>query len=164
MKSKTAARLPKREPAKNPLLARWNTTFHLPPFDKIEPRHFKPALEAAFRAHLAEIKAISANPAKPTFANTIAALEKSGSDLDRAASVFFNMESANSTPELQAIAREMSPRFAKHETQISLDQKLFRRIDDLYQRRDKLDLTDEQKRVLERHHLSFVRAGAKLSS
>lgn len=164
MKSKPAARLPKREPAKNPLLARWNTPFHLPPFDKIEPRHFKPALEAAFRAHLAEIKAITANPAKPTFANTIAALEKSGSDLDRAASVFFNMESANSTPELQAIAREMSPRFAKHETQISLDQKLFRRIDDLYQRRDKLDLTDEQKRVLERHHLSFVRAGAKLSS
>lgn len=164
MKTKPAARLPKREPAKNPLLTRWTTPFSLPPFDRIEPRHFKPALEAAFKAHLAEIKAITANPAKPSFANTILALEKSGGDLDRVASVFFNMESANSTPELQAIAREMSPRFAKHETQINLDQKLFRRVDDLYQRRDKLDLTDEQKRVLERHHLSFVRAGAKLSS
>ncbi len=157
------ARLPKREPAKNPLLVRWTTPFGLPPFDKIEPRHFKPALESAFRTHLAEIKAISSNPAKPSFANTILALEKSGGDLDRVASVFFNMQSANSTPELQAIAREMSPRFAKHETQINLDQKLFRRVDDLYQRRDKLDLTDEQRRVLERHHLSFVRAGAKLS-
>jgi peptidyl-dipeptidase Dcp len=164
MKSKPAARLPKREPAKNPLLARWNTPFGLPPFDKIEPRHFKPALETAFRTHLAEIKAITTNSAKPSFANTIVALEKSGGDLERIAGVFFNLDSANSTPELQAIAREMSPRFAKHETQINLDQKLFRRIEDLYQRRDKLGLTDEQMRVLERHHLSFVRAGAKLSS
>jgi peptidyl-dipeptidase Dcp len=164
MKSKPTARLPKREPARNPLLTRWNSPFGLPPFDKIEPRHFKPALETAFKSHLAEIKAITANPAKPSFANTILALEKSGGDLDRIASVFFNMESANSTPELQSIAREMSPRFAKHETQINLDLKLFRRIDDLYQRRDTLGLSDEQMRVLERHHLSFVRAGAKLSS
>lgn len=164
MKSKPAAQSPKREPAQNPLLARWNTSFGLPPFQRIEVRHFKPALEAAFRSHLAEIKAIASNPAKPSFANTIVALEKSGQDLSRVAGVFYNLESTDSTPELQEIAREMSPRFAAHDTKIHLDQKLFKRIDDLYSRRDKLDLTDEQRRVLERHHLSFLRAGAKLSS
>ncbi|MEQ1716284.1 MAG: M3 family metallopeptidase [Hyphomicrobium sp.] len=136
----------------------------MPPFERIEPRHYKPALESAFRAHAAEIKAIGANTAKPSFANTILALEKSGQELSRVAGVFFNLEATDSTPELQEIARDMSPRFAAHETQILLDQKLFRRVDDLYRRRTKLKLTDEQLRVLERHHLSFVRAGARLSS
>ncbi len=154
----------KREANANPLLSRWSAAFEIPPFERIEPKHFKPALNAAFRAHRDEIKSIAANPAKPTFANTILALEKSGEDLSRVAGVFFNLEATDSTPEMQAIAREMSPRFAAHETQIHLDQKLFKRIDDLYQRRASLKLTDEQLRVLERHHLGFVRAGARLSS
>lgn len=164
MKSQKTLRAPARKATANPLLTRWNTPFGLPPFENIEVRHFKPALEAAFRAHRAQIKDIASNPAKPTFANTIAALEKSGEELSRVAGVFFNLESTNSTPELQEIAREMSPRFAAHDSQIFLDQKLFRRIDDLFARRDRLDLTDEQLRVLERHHLTFVRAGAKLSA
>ncbi|MGE0054661.1 MAG: M3 family metallopeptidase [Hyphomicrobium sp.] len=154
----------KREPTANPLLSRWSATFQIPPFGRIEPKHFKPAIDAAFRSHREEIKAIGANLAKPTFANTILALEKSGQDLARVAGVFFNLESTDSTPELQAIAREMSPRFAAHQTQIHLDQKLFRRIDDLFSRRAALKLTEEQLRVLERHHLAFVRAGARLSS
>ena len=148
----------------NPLLARWTKSFGLPPFDKIHTRHFKPALQAGLREHLAEIKKITADPAKPTFANTIIALEKSGRAINRAASVFFNLEATDSTPDLQALSREMAPRFAAHETQILLDQKLFKRVDDLYQRRDALKLTDEERRVLERRHLAFVRAGAKLSS
>lgn len=163
MKSDSARR-PKREPARNPLLARWTAPHALPPFASIEPRHYKPALDVAFRAHAAEIKAITANSAKPTFANTILAMEKSGQELARVAGVFFNIVATDSTPELQEIAREVSPRFAAHETEILLDAKLFKRVDDLYQRRHKLKLDDEQLRVLERHHLEFVRAGARLSS
>jgi len=161
-KKRTPAR-PRPQP-QNPLLSRWTAPFEIPPFAAIEPRHFKPAFEAAFRAHNAEIKALTSNAAKPSFANTILALEKSGKQLSRVAAVFHNLEAADSTAELQEIAREMSPRFAAHESGILLDRNLFKRIDDLYARRDKLKLDDEQRRVLERHHLSFVRAGARLSS
>ena len=158
-----AARNGKSNAASNPLMARWTGAFALPPFDRIEPRHFKPALEAAFREHRAEIDSIANNAARPTFANTIVALEKSGRQLSRAGAVFSNLESTDSTPELQEIARAMSPRFAAHETRILLDAQLFQRIDTLYQRRDALKLNDEDRRVLERHHLTFVRAGARLS-
>ena len=158
-----AARSGNSPAASNPLMARWTGRFALPPFDRIEPRHFKPALEAAFRAHRAEIDNIANNTARPTFTNTIVALEKSGRQLSRAGAVFSNLESTDSTPELQEIARAMSPRFAAHETRILLDAQLFQRIDTLYQRRDALKLNDEDRRVLERHHLTFVRAGARLS-
>lgn len=148
----------------NPLLARWTTAFGAPPFAKIETKHFRPALNAAFREHKAEIEKIASNSARPTFTNTVLALEKSGTLLSRVGAVFGNLEATDSTPELQDIAREMSPRFAAHETQILLDARLFRRIDDLYERRAALHLNDEDLRVLERHHLTFVRAGARLSS
>jgi peptidyl-dipeptidase Dcp len=159
---KSGAKAPPK-PTLNPLRAKWNGDFAMPPFDKIEVRHFKPALEAAFREHNGEIEKIAKNPAKPTFANTILALEKSGWLLSRLASVFWNLEASNSTPELQEVAREMAPRFAAHETRILLDKQLFRRVDDLFERRDSLKLGDEERRVLERHHLEFVRAGARLS-
>ena len=152
----------RRDP--NPLLAPWSGTKKLPPFGKFEFRHFKPALEAGFREHTAEIKKISLNSAKPSFANTIVALEKSGRLFGRVAGLFFNLEGTDSTPELQALSRDMSPRFAAHETRILLDAKLFKRVDDLHKRRESLKLSDEERRVLERRHLSFVRAGAKLSS
>lgn len=102
--------------AVNPLMQRWAGKFQLPPFERIETRHFKPALEAAFRDHRAEIEAIASNASKPTFANTIVALEKAGKALSRVASVFHNLEATDSTPELQELAREVSPRFASHET------------------------------------------------
>ncbi|MGQ0455882.1 MAG: M3 family metallopeptidase [Hyphomicrobium sp.] len=167
--SKTPAKSDKRTRArakspKNPLLSTWNGIWGLPPFDRVEARHFKPALEAAFRAHRIEIQKIAANSAKPTFANTIVALEKSGQVLSRVASVFSNLEATDSTPELQQIARDMAPRFAAHESQILLDKRLFVRIDELVARGDGLKLSDEDRRVLERHHLAFVRAGARLSS
>ncbi|MEQ1652838.1 MAG: M3 family metallopeptidase [Hyphomicrobium sp.] len=150
--------------SRNPLLSRWPGKFGEPPFAKIEAKHFRPALLAAFRAHQGEIDKIASNAARPTFANTIQALEKSGALLSRAGSVFGNLEATDSTPELQDIARDMSPRFAAHETRLLLDPKLFRRIDELYQKRALLKLNDEDLRVLERHHLTFVRAGARLSS
>jgi peptidyl-dipeptidase Dcp len=148
----------------NPLLSKWTGKFAEPPFSKIEARHFRPALKEAFKAHKAEIEKIAANTARPTFANTILALEKSGTLLARVGAVFGNIEAADSTPELQDISREMSPKFAAHETQILLDQRLFRRVDELFQKRDTLKLNDEDRRVLERHHLTFVRAGARLSA
>lgn len=160
---KTTAPRPKHA-ASNPLLKAWKTPFELPPFDLIKTCHFKPALDKAFREHAAEIKAIAGNPARPTFANTILALEKSGRLLHRISELFGNLEVAMSTPELQELARELSPRFAAHETRILLDTKLFRRIDDLYRRRDTLKLSEEERRVLERRQLGFVRAGARLDA
>ena len=154
----------KRAGSKNPLLVPWKTPFGLAPFGAIKPRHFKPALEVAFRDHNDEIRRIANNPAKPNFANTILALEKSGMALARISAVFGNLEATDATPELQEIAREMSPRFAAHETRILLDPKLFKRVDDLFNRRHTLKLTEEQLRVLERHHLAFVRAGARLAA
>ncbi len=89
---KHAKRGVSRAQSTNPLLASWKTTYEIPPFAKIEARHFRPALEAAFREHREEIKKICANPARPTFANTIIALEKSGRLLTRVGSVFSNLE------------------------------------------------------------------------
>ena len=96
---------PKAKPVKakpkattNPLLARWSGKFQEPPFARIEAKHFRPALLAAFREHKAEIEKIAANPAKPTFANTILALEKSGTLLARVGAVFSNLEATDSTP------------------------------------------------------------------
>ena len=91
-----AAPKPRSKPSINPLMAKWNGPFAMPPFAKIEARHFKPALDAAFREHKAEIEKIAKNPAKPTFANTIVAFEKSGWQLSRVASVFWNLEGSGS--------------------------------------------------------------------
>jgi len=146
----------------NPLLRRWSTPFGVAPFDKIEPRHFEPAFAKAFARHRAEIRSIAANAARPSFSNTIVALERSGADLNRVSSVFWNLEGPCSTDELREIARNISPKLAEHSSAILLDARLFRRIDDLYQRRDRLKLDSEQRRLLERTHLSFVRSGAQL--
>jgi peptidyl-dipeptidase Dcp len=114
-------------------------------------------------AHRSEIARIAEAGTKPTFANTIVALERSGRLLDRVASVFFNLEAADTTPDLQAVARDVAPVLARHETAILMNARLFRRVDDLYDRRDRLRLDDEARRVLERTHLRFVRAGARLA-
>ena len=148
--------------AGNPLLANWRTPFGIAPFDQIETHHFEPALKQAFAAHRREVQAIAKNPARPSFSNTILALEKAGGELDRVARVFSNIEASDSTEELAAVARTMSPLFAAHESAILLDARLFKRVDELYERRHKLKLDPESLRLLERTHLTFVRAGAKL--
>ncbi len=159
---RTAAKRSTAKTSSNPLLQPWRTLFGIAPFNKIETEHFEPALKTAFTSHRREIAAIANNPAKPTFANTILAMEKSGRELERVARVFSNLEATDCTEELASVARTMSPRFAAHESAILLDSKLFRRVDDLYARRDKLDLDPEALRLLERTHLNFVRAGAEL--
>lgn len=146
----------------NPLLEPWSTPFETPPFEAIAPGHYAAAFEAGFARHSAEIDAIAGNAEPPTFANTIDALELSGYDLDRAASVFFNLTGANTTDALQALEREMSPRFAEHYTRMTTNARLFARIDSLFERRHELGLTSEQMRVLDLTHYNFVKAGAKL--
>lgn len=146
----------------NPFFHKWTTRFGVPPYDAIKPEHFKPAYEKAMADQLAEIKAITDNKDAPTFANTIDALEMSGKMLGDVGRVFGSLTASNTNDRLQQIQREMAPVLAKHSSAINLDAALFARVDALYAKRDSLKLSAEQKRVLERYHLDFVRAGAKL--
>jgi peptidyl-dipeptidase Dcp len=146
----------------NPLLTDWAGPFGLPPLGAVKPEHFRPAFDRALVAHRAEIDAISADPAAPSFGNTIEALERSGRDLDRVSHVFFVLAGADTGDEIEAIEREISPLLARHSNAMYLDRALYARIADLYTRRDKLGLNAEQARVLDRYHTRFVRAGAAL--
>ncbi|RTL69371.1 MAG: M3 family peptidase [Hyphomicrobiales bacterium] len=149
---------------KNPLLTAWKTPFEVPPFDKIKVEHFRPAFDVAFAENLAEIEAIAASKEPATFANTIEALERAGKALQKVSSVFYNLAGTDTTPEMQAIERELAPRYAKHSMRIFQDATLYKRVDALMQQKEKLGLTLEQKRVIERYHRSFVRSGAALDA
>ena len=151
-------------PALNPLLEPWDGPYGLPPFAAVRPEHYAPAFAAATRAHRAEIDAIASNPATPTFANTIAALDRSGRLLARIEGLFHNLTSSETSPPLQAVEVEMAPRLAAHASWVSMHRALFTRIDALYRRRDRLGLEAEALRVLERFHADFVRAGARLGA
>src|SRR5277367_4370429 len=148
----------------NPLLEPWTGPFEAPPFDRIEPGHFRPAFDAALKDARREVDAIAANPAPPTFANTIEALERTGRSLDRVAGVFFNLTGAATNDELQAIEREIAPTLARHRNATYLNEALFKRIDALKAEEDGLGLSPEQARVLARYHLNFTRAGAAAQS
>jgi len=147
---------------RNPLLETWQTPFGLPPFDLIRPEHFVPALDQAFKAHMAEIEAIAGQGEAPTFANTLAAFDRSGRLRMKVGGVFHNLTASESSPALQAVEREMMPRFAAHESAIRLHEGLFARIDRLHGRRNEIGLAPEEMRLLERVHLDFVREGARL--
>ncbi|MDX2155014.1 MAG: M3 family metallopeptidase [Hyphomicrobiaceae bacterium] len=148
----------------NPLLEMWQGPFAMPPFGAIEPRHFEPAFTEGIAVHETEIAAIAANAETPTFANTVEALEIAGRSLTQVARVFYNLTGSHTNPELQAIEREMAPRLSRHSTAIALNPDLYRRVADLWQRRDILGLDAEQMRVLERTYTSFVRSGANLDT
>jgi peptidyl-dipeptidase Dcp len=146
----------------NPLLEAWTGPFEAPPFERIEPGHFRPAFDAALKGARDEIDAVAANSAPPTFVNTIEALERSGSSLDRVGNVFRNLASAATNDELQTIERDIAPILAHHRSETYLNGALFKRIDALKAEEDKLGLSAEQARVLARYHLNFTRAGAGL--
>jgi peptidyl-dipeptidase Dcp len=147
----------------NPLLSPWKGAYGgVPPFDAVKVEQFKPALEAAMAEQLAEIEKIAADPALPTFENTLAALERSGRTMDRVANIFGIYSGTMSTPEFQALEREMAPRLAAFGDQITQNAALFRRIAAVYDNRDKAGLTAEQKRLAWLHYTNFTRAGAKL--
>lgn len=146
----------------NPLLQPWNTPYGLPPFEQIRAEHFEPAFEEALKQQRAEIDAIGANPEPATFDNTLAALDRSGRLLDRVGELFHNLTSSETSPALQAVQLRMAPLLAAHQSVVYMHKRLFERVDALHERREQLGLTPEQKRVLERFHFDFVRAGAKL--
>jgi peptidyl-dipeptidase Dcp len=146
----------------NPFFETWDTPLSVPPFATIRPEHFRPAYDRAFAEHAAEIARIASNTEVPGFENTIIALETSGRMLSRIDLVFFNLASSDTNDELQAIERELAPLHARHWNAIHLNADLFRRIDDVFERRAALGLNAEELRVLERYHLDFLRAGAKL--
>src|SRR5216110_2778438 len=151
------------DPIDNPLLKESTLPYHLPPFDQIKDQHFVPAMEAGMRDQLKEVDAVANNPEKPTFENTVVALERTGRSLDRAERTFSNLNACNTNPALQKIDKEMAPKLSAHRDAIHLNGKLFARIQQLYDNRDKLGLDPESAYLLERYYKDFVRAGAKLS-
>ena len=150
-------------PPANPLLVESTLPLHFPRFDQIHDADFLPAFEQGIAEHRKEIEAIASNPAKPTFDNTIVAMERAGRTLGRVESIFSNLTSSNTDPALQNVQRQMAPKFAAHRDEVQLDPRLFARIDALYQQRDSLGLDAESARLLWRYHQDFVRAGAQLS-
>jgi len=147
----------------NPLLQTWNTPYGLPPFAQIEAAHFAPAFEAALRSHRAELDAIAAQAQAPSFANTLAAFDRSGRLLAALEHAFYTLSASATSPELQAAQRALAAPLAAHNSAVYMHAGLFRRVDALYQQRAALGLSPEQLRLLERVHLDFVRAGARLA-
>ena len=146
----------------NPLLAEWDTPHATPPFDKISISDYEPAFETAIAVSRAEVDAIVNNPAKPSFNNTILALEKQGELLDRISSVFFNMLQCNTSDELQAIAMRVQPKLTELGNDVSLNPELFKRVKAVYEKPG-LFLSKEDKKLLENSYKSFVRSGANLN-
>ena len=149
--------------AMNPVLAPWTGPWGgIPPFGKFKPAEIKPALEAAMAENLAEVDRIAADPAPPSFDNTITAMERAGKALDRVSTIYAIYISTMSDAEMQAIETEMSPKLAAFNDQIVQNSRLFGRIAAVYAQREALGLNPEQQRLLWLDYTEFVRAGAKL--
>ena len=148
----------------NPLLKPYNTPFNVPPFEKIKPEHYMPAFKEAIAQHEKEIQKIADNKKAPDFKNTIEALEYSGERLNEIANIFFNVNSANTSAEIQAVAKEAAPLLSEHGDNISLNEKLFKRVEAVYNQKDKLKLNPEEARLLEQTYKGFIRGGAALQA
>ncbi|AZO65561.1 MULTISPECIES: M3 family metallopeptidase [unclassified Mesorhizobium] len=145
-------------------LTTWQGPLGLPDFTRIGDGDFSPVFDAALKAHEAEIEAISGNAETPTVENTLAALELGGEALDHVSSIFWCRAGAHTNEATQALERDISPKMSRHFSAISMNERLFARIDDLYQRRETLKLDAETLRVLEKTWKGFVRSGAKLNA
>jgi peptidyl-dipeptidase Dcp len=149
--------------AGNPLLADWTGPYGgVPPFHQVRVQDFEPAMEAAMAQQMAEIDRIAANPAAPTFENTLAAMESAGSALDRVSTIYGVWSSTMNGPEFQAVERTMAPRLAEFSDRITQNEALFRRIEAVYNSPQKSSWTPEQQRLAWRYYTNFVRAGARL--
>ena len=153
----------KKQAVDNPFLKNYETTYGIPPFEKIENKHYMPAFDAGISEHKAEIEKIVSNTDAPTFENTILAMEYSGKLLTKVSQVFFNLTEANTNDELQNIAKEISPKLSLHEDEILLNDKLFQRVKAVYDQKDKLSLNQEQAKLLEETYKNFIRSGANLT-
>ena len=149
-------------PAENALFTASTLPFQAPPFDKLKDADYQPAIEEGMRQHLAEIRTIADNADAPTFENTIEAMERSGELLTRSANVFFMLTGAHTNETLQAAEEALAPKLAEHSSAIYLDPALFARVKTIFDARDTLELTPEQKTVVEHTYDGFVRAGALL--
>ncbi len=152
-----------RAKAVNPFFAPSPLPFQFPQFDKIHNEDYKPAFEKGMRESEAEIEAIANNPEPASFDNTIVAMERAGQLLSRVARVFFSQAGTNTNDAIQKLQAELAPKLSAHNDKMVLNSKLFARIQTVYDQRDKLGLDAESKRLVERYHTDFVRAGAKLS-
>ncbi len=159
----TSASFKNKEKSDNPFFNKYNTPFEVPPFDLIRASHFKPAFLRGFQEQKEAVRKIITNRQKPTFNNTIKALEYSGELLTKVNRVFGALNSANTNDTLQAISREIAPLSAKHRDDINLNDTLFNRVKVVFENRDKYKLTEEEKKVLENTYKDFIRSGAALS-
>ncbi|MEY3337443.1 MAG: hypothetical protein RL245_435 [Pseudomonadota bacterium] len=151
--------------APNALLAPWSGPYGgVPPFDQASPTLLAPALEAGMAEHLAELDRIANDPAPATFANTIAAMERSGRALDRAATVYYIFGSTLSDEAVQQVERVIEPKMAAFRDSITQNEKLFRRIAAVYEKRETSGLTAEEQRLTWLTYTNFVRSGAKLDA
>jgi peptidyl-dipeptidase Dcp len=146
----------------NPLVEEWNTPYQTPPFSQIEYSHYEPAIDYAIELNRAEIEAIINNPEAPTFENTIVAMEQAGQLLNRATGVFFVLNGAITSPEMQQIALNITPKLTELGNDISLNPALFERVKVVYNKRKKLKLDQEDMTLLENTYKSFARSGALL--
>lgn len=147
----------------NPFLHTYHTPHQTTPFNLIQLSDYEPAIREGMRIEDEEIKAITDTPEPPTFNNTVLALERAGQLLDRVTTVLFNLMSAETCDEMEAIAEKMMPELSEHSNNISLNEKLFERIKCVYTQRESLNLTPEERRLLEKTYNGFIRNGANLS-
>ena len=146
----------------NPLLTESGLPFGAPAFDTIENRHYIPAFEEALKQAKAEVDAIIENSAEPDFENTVQALELCGKQLNSVEQIFFNLNEACTDSEMQQIAEDITPKLTEFSMYVSLNEKLFSRIKAVYEKRDSLDLSEEDSRLLSETYKAYARNGANL--
>lgn len=146
----------------NPLLAEWDTPFGAPPFPQFLPAHFSPAFDKVLADHRAQVDAIAGSPELPTFDNTIAALERAGLPLGRLCAIFFGLIGADTNDDLDALQTEFAPRLSRHHSDIFMNERLFSRIEQLWEARKTSCADEEQTKVLERYRTDFIRSGVAL--
>ncbi len=149
---------------KNPLIEAFDTPYGIPPFHAIESAHFLPAIKANIEKARAEIAAILSIEEAPTFKNTIEALEYTGEMLGLSAGVLFNLNAAETNPDIQKAAMEVSPLLTEFHNDIAQNEALFERINKVYQEKEQLDLAAEEQMLLDKTYKRFVRSGAKLDA
>lgn len=148
--------------AENPLVQEWNTPFQTPPFDSIRTEDYEPAILYAIEEAKKEVNAIIVNRAVPGFENTIVALERAGGLLNRVLGVFFNINECNTSEQLQKVAEDITPALSAYSNDLSMNPLLFSKVKQVYDMRDDIPLTAEQRMLLDKTYKSFIRSGALL--